>query len=59
MNLWLQLLDAETEAAQYKEEMKQKEKEFEAEMEEHRQAAELMRVSRNRVFGPGVEWKRT
>lgn len=39
-----QVVEAEAEAAHWKEEIKQKEKEFEAEMEEHRQAAELMRV---------------
>ena len=38
-------MEAETEAAQWLEELKAKQQQFEEEMEKHRQEAELLRVS--------------
>ena len=44
-----QAMEAETDAAQCRDEFKQKEREMEQEMEEHRNAAELMRVSQSNL----------
>ena len=41
----MQVIEAETEAAHWQEELKAKQQQFEEEMEKHRQEAELLRVS--------------